>query len=94
MGWRRNIPLDDVIDELHDETVFENRLDLDLRAALEDLAVRKRHVLECKYFLGHTDSDGAAKLGESLGTYKRLAREALAELRLALRRGGSNRRDS
>lgn len=83
-GWRRNVPLEE--DRLLDETTLGESVKHDLAAALAALEPRKRSILECKYALGCKDAEGAAKLGESLGTYKRLASEALRELRLALMR--------
>lgn len=81
-GWRRNVALD----EAHhlDEAILEEGLQQDLASALDALAPRKRKILECKYALGCTDAEGAERLGEALGTYKRLFREALVELRRAL----------
>ena len=81
-GWRRNVPLEE--GRLPDETTLDASLVHDLAGACAALEPRKRQVLQCKYALGCTDAEGAARLGESLGTYKRLVRQALAELRAAL----------
>jgi RNA polymerase sigma factor (sigma-70 family) len=81
-GWRRHVPLED--GRLPDEATLDEGLQYDLAGALDALAPRKRRILECKYTLGCTDAEGAQRLGESLGSYKRLVREALGELRRAL----------
>ena len=52
-----------------------------LSRALETLPPRLQRILEHKYALGCTDAEGAERAGEALGTYKRLLRQALAELR-------------
>lgn len=83
-GWRRHVPLEAATLSGSDEASLDASLRLDLRRALDRLEPRRRRVLECKYALGCTDADGAARTGEALGTYKRLARQALAELRRAL----------
>ena len=83
-GWRRLVPLEEAGPELSDGGALEARFQLDLERALERLDSRRRRVLDCKYGLGCTDAEGAARAGESLGTYKRLLREALLELRKAL----------
>ena len=82
--WRRTVPLDEAESLPADDTSVEAALELDLARALEMLDPRLQRVIECKYRLGATDAEGAERLGESLGTYKRLAREALAELRRTL----------
>lgn len=81
-GWRTNVALEDAT--LIDESALEEGLEHDLARALSALDARKRGVLECKYTLGCTDAEGAERLGESLGTYKRLVGQALAELRAVL----------
>jgi RNA polymerase sigma-70 factor (ECF subfamily) len=81
-GWRRNIPFDEK--RLRDEDTLAEGVQLDLARALAELPPRKRNILECKYALGCKDIEGAERLGESLGTYKRLASEALRELRRRL----------
>lgn len=83
-GWRRPVPLEEADPELAHGAALDARLVLDLERALERLDPRRRRVLDCKYGLGCTDAEGAARLGESLGTYKRLVGEALLELRKAL----------
>jgi len=82
VGWRRNVPLEE--SRLFDSEAFEETLWHDLAGAMAALDERLRSILECKYALGCTDEEGAARLGESVGTYKRLARQALAQLRQAL----------
>lgn len=81
-GWRQNVSLEEA--PLRDETALDESLQQDLAGALDALVPRQRRVIESKYALGCTDSEGAARLGESLGTYKRLVRQALAALRAAL----------
>lgn len=81
-GWRRNVPLEE--SRLPEAESLDESSQHDLAGALDTLEPRLRRILECKYALGCTDAEGAARLGEPLGTYKRLARQALAELRRAL----------
>ncbi len=83
-GWRRNVPLEDAVLEPASAGTLDQRLEIDLERALERLEPRRRRILESKYALGCTDAEGAATVGEALGTYKRLLREALFELRQAL----------
>ncbi len=85
-GWRQNVPLEE--DALQVEGTLDESLQHDLAGALDALEPRKRRVLECKYALGCTDLEGAERLGESLGTYKRLFRQAIGELRAALLEDG------
>ena len=63
------------------EDFWSKQLDPGLRQALGHLEERKHRVLESKYFLGHTNEEGAAHTGEALATYKRLVKAALEELR-------------
>ena len=86
-GWRRNVPIDESL--LRDERALEQGLEVDLARALEALEPRLHAVVKCKYALGCTDEEGAERLGESLGTYKRLARQALGALREALLERGT-----
>ena len=81
-GWRRNVALDEA--RLPAANSIDESLQHDLAGALASLVPRKRRIIECKYALGCTDAEGAERLGESLGTYKRLVSQALAELRHAL----------
>lgn len=82
VGWRRNVALDESM--ASDEVALDEGLRHDLAGALDALSPRKRRILHCKYALGCTDAEGAERLDEALGTYKRLVREAIGELRTAL----------
>jgi RNA polymerase sigma factor (sigma-70 family) len=81
-GWRRNVPLEE--SRLPNAASLDESLQHDLAGALDALESRLRRIVECKYALGCTDVEGAERLGESLGTYKRLVGQALGELRRAL----------
>jgi RNA polymerase sigma factor (sigma-70 family) len=81
-GWRHDVPLNEEL--LPDEAAFDVALEHDLAAGLAALSHRKRQILKCKYSLGCTDAEGAAKLEEAVGTYKRLLNQALVELRALL----------
>jgi RNA polymerase sigma factor (sigma-70 family) len=81
-GWRRNVPLEE--DRLRDEAHLDRGLQHDIARVLTALEPRLRRVIECKYALGCTDAEGAARLDESLGTYKRLVGQALRALRQGL----------
>jgi RNA polymerase sigma factor (sigma-70 family) len=83
-GWRRSVPLEEARLDLESAAGLDQRLQIDLERALERIDARRRRILESKYALGCTDAEGAAEVGEALGTYKRLLREALLELRRAL----------
>jgi len=85
VGWRRHVALEE--GHLPDAAELDLGLQHDLAGALDALPPRQRRVLECKYALGCTDAEGAARLGEPLGSYKRLVRQALGELRRALLEG-------
>jgi RNA polymerase sigma factor (sigma-70 family) len=80
VGWRRNVPLDEAIAVMGPEEFWDKQLDPGLRHALEALEERKRSVIECRYLLGCTNEEGAARLEIPLGTYKRLLSQGLSEL--------------
>ena len=76
-SWRLNVPLEET--ERGGAAALDERLQHDLESALHALSPRMQRIIEHKYSLGCTDAEGAARLGEALGTYKRLLRQALAE---------------
>lgn len=89
LGWRRNVPLDEV-GPLRDTGSGDPDAGLDegLSKALERLDERTRRVLMARYVLGHSNPEGAAAVGESVSTYRRLLEGGLARLREMLVPGG------
>lgn len=84
VGWKSKVPLDEVPNLADPHASWENPPEPGLRDALARLDERKRRVIECRYFLGHSNEEGAAHTGDSLATYKRLLAAALEELRQVL----------
>ena len=88
-GWRKTVPLEEGAHSLGVDSAAVDGLDISLRKALAQLDERRRRVLECKYFLGFTNEEGARHTGEPLGTYKRLLTSGLAQRHdLLVPRGG------
>lgn len=86
-GWRRSVPFDDEAGATGSLSDFEPArvaFDEGLRKALEDLGERERHAVECRYVLGCSNDEGAARLEVSLATYKRVLSRAIGELRARL----------
>lgn len=80
-GWRCNVSLAEAESHLTAEPALP---EIDLSRGFLRLEPALRDVLRCKYALRCTDSEGAAQLGHSLSTYKRLLSRALVELRRSL----------
>ena len=85
-GWRRSVSLDEV-PEL-DDAEASAPLDLGLQKAVSSLPERERQAVECRYVLGCSNDEGAARLGVSLATYKRALTSAMQSLRERLVPGG------
>jgi RNA polymerase sigma-70 factor (ECF subfamily) len=83
-GWRRNVPLDEVLELSEPEDFWATQMDPGIRKALETLDDRKRRVVECRYLLGCTNEEAASRLEIPLGTFKRLLAQGLVELRETL----------
>ncbi len=97
---RRRLSRRAVVEEMHDETMpefpdvsgFMDPLTeavladqrLEVRAALDQLPVAQREVLELAYFAGLTQTEIAARTGDALGTVKTRVRLGMQKLRALL----------
>jgi RNA polymerase sigma-70 factor (sigma-E family) len=80
--WRRHRGRERLTDVVPDAVAGEVGRDLDLAAALAELAPRQRAVIVLRYYEDLTEAETARLLGVSVGTVKSQHRDALARLRL------------
>jgi RNA polymerase sigma-70 factor (sigma-E family) len=80
--WRRHKGREQLTDTVPDNAMADSGRDLDLAAALAELAPRQRAVIVLRYYEDLTEEETARLLGVSVGTVKSQHRDALARLRL------------
>jgi RNA polymerase sigma factor (sigma-70 family) len=80
-GWRRQVSLDEAEHASESGSASFEGIDAGLRNALDELGEEERQAVECKYLLGCSNEEGAARLSVSLATYKRRLSKAMGELR-------------
>ena len=81
-GWRKHRGRERLVDAVPDRPAEANGRDLDLAAALSQLAPRQRAVVVLRYYEDLTEQETARVLGVSVGTVKSQHRDALVRLRV------------